>query len=69
MFFDPFLTLGYVGKVKVFLHPINAVPYMSMDMDNLIALILKVWMIMQRQKGKLSWSAERCCVAVDSASR
>ena len=37
MIFDPFLTLGYVGKVKVFLHPINAVPYVSMDMDNLIA--------------------------------
>ena len=27
MIFDPFLTLGYVGKVKVFFHPINAVPY------------------------------------------
>ena len=24
--FDPFLTLGYVEMIKVFLHPINAVP-------------------------------------------
>ena len=23
---DPFLTLGYVEMIKVFLHPINAVP-------------------------------------------
>ena len=27
MIFDPFLTLGYVEMIKVFLHPINAVPY------------------------------------------
>ena len=26
MIFDPFLTLGYVEIIKVFLHPINAVP-------------------------------------------
>ena len=27
MIFDPFLALGYVEMIKVFLHPINAVPY------------------------------------------
>ena len=27
MIFDPFLTLGYVEMIKVFLHPIDAVPY------------------------------------------
>ena len=27
MIFDPLLTLGYVEMIKVFLHPINAVPY------------------------------------------
>ena len=27
MIFDPFLTLGYVEMIKVFLHPIHAVPY------------------------------------------
>ena len=26
MIFDPFLTLGYVEMIKVFLHPIDAVP-------------------------------------------
>ena len=27
--FDPFQTLGYVEMIKVFLHPINAVPFVQ----------------------------------------
>ena len=36
MIFDPFLTLGYVEMIKVFLHPVNAVPYYL-----LLAVILR----------------------------
>ena len=31
MIFDPFLSLGYVEMIKVFFHPINAVPYILVE--------------------------------------
>ena len=30
MIFDPFLTLGYVEDINVFVHPSNTVPYYTL---------------------------------------